>query len=287
MSKIITIWGSPNSGKTTLALKLANVLSKTNNVIMLSTDIIAPPIATILPYIKEEGKSLGKLLETVTLTQEDILKNLITIKDNKNISFIGYKQGENHKTYAEYTVDRANELIVNLSHLADYLIIDSSSHIHDNILSQVSLKLADEVIRLCGTDLKAISYYKSTFPLLTDKSYNLSNHIKVLAKIDDIEPKSIITNHYGDILCELPYTKELQTQYREGLLFEKLHEKQSLKYNEGVNKLVAKITGEIQLDKKKKKVKSKKIKTTKSNRNIKALFKLPNFKKQKEQDEYE
>lgn len=119
LSKVITVWGSPNSGKTTLTIKLARRLSKNNNVIMLSTDIIAPPIGTILPYTREENKSLGKLLEMVTLTQEDILKNLITLKDNKNLTFLGYRQGENYKTYAEYTVDRAKELIVNLSHLSD------------------------------------------------------------------------------------------------------------------------------------------------------------------------
>jgi GTPase SAR1 family protein len=139
LSKVITLWGSPNSGKTTLTIKLARRLYKNNNVIMLSTDIIAPPIGTILPYTREENKSLGKLLEMVTLTQEDILKNLITLKDNKNLTFLGYRQGEDYKTHAEYTADRANELIVNLSHLADYLIIDASSIIQSDILSKPNL----------------------------------------------------------------------------------------------------------------------------------------------------
>lgn len=119
MSKIITIWGSQNCGKTALSIKLAIQLSKDNNVIVLSTDIIAPSVGIILPYSNEKDKSLGKLLEMVTLTQEDILKHLITLKNNKNIAFLGYAQGENYKTYAEYTIDRANELIINLSHLAD------------------------------------------------------------------------------------------------------------------------------------------------------------------------
>ncbi|WDV44073.1 ParA family protein [Clostridiaceae bacterium M8S5] len=287
MSKIITIWGSPNSGKTTLAVKIASMLSKNNNVIILSTDIIAPPIGTILPYTKEQNKSLGKLLEMVTLTQEDIFKNLITLKDNKNIAFLGYRQGENYKTYAEYTIDRANELIVNLSHIADYLIIDSSSIIQLDMLSQASLKLADEVIRLCGSDLKAISYYKSIFPILSDKSYNLSNHIKILAKIEDIEPKSITSNHYGDIFCDLPYTKEIQTQYIEGLLLNKLVEKQSLKYNESLDKLMDNITGETLENKKNKKEKKNKTKSKRSDRKFKLSFKLPTFIKKKEQDDYE
>jgi Ni2+-binding GTPase involved in maturation of urease and hydrogenase len=61
MSKIITVWGSPNSGKTTLSVKLARELSKDNDVILLSTDIVAPPVGMLLPYIKEKDRSLGRL----------------------------------------------------------------------------------------------------------------------------------------------------------------------------------------------------------------------------------
>lgn len=273
MSKIITIWGNPNSGKTTLAIKLAKELSNNNNVIMLSTDIIAPTIGVLLPYSKEKDKSVGKLLEMVTLTQEDILKNLTTLKDNKNIAFLGYAQTENYKSYAEYTVDRANELIINLSHLADYLIIDTSSIIQLDLLSRSSLKLADEVIRLCGTNLKAISYYKSIFPLLIDKSYNINNHIKILAKLKDGEPKAIITNHYGTIFSNLPYTEELQIQYREGCLLDALSNKQSVYYNDNLEKLLFRITG--------------KTKDKKNVNKVNNVFKLIKVKKMKEQDEDE
>lgn len=266
---------------------MAKQLSKSSNVIILSTDIIAPPLGTILPYANEKDKSLGELLEMITLTQEDILKNLITLKGNKNIAFLGYRQGDNYKTYAEYTADRANELIINLSHLVDYLIIDASSFLQLDLLTVSSLKLADEVIRLCGSDLKAISYFKSTIPLLTDRSFNLNSHINVLSKLEDNEPRSLITNHYGNIFCDLPYAEEVKIQCREGLLMERLNEKQSFKYRESLNKLIAKITGEIEEDKEIKKVRSKKGKPDKVTKRFKLAFKLPRINKKKEQDDYE
>lgn len=272
MSKIITVWGSPNSGKTTLSVKLARELSKDNDVILLSTDIVAPPVGILLPYIKEKDRSLGRLLDKVTLTQEDIFNNLLTLKGNKNIAFLGYAQGENYKTYAEYTMDRASELIVNLSLIADYLIIDISSIIQYDSLSKAALKLADEVIRLCGSDLKAISYFKSTFPLMIDKSYNLSTHIKVVSKIEDCEPKSIIMNHYGPCFCDLPYTKELQNQCREGLLLDRLKDKQSANYNSSLDKLISKITGKT--------IEEKKTMSLKR-------FKIPKIKLRKEKEEDE
>lgn len=66
---MITIWGSPNSGKTIFSVKLANELSKTHNVIVVFCDIVAPPLGTILPFIFEKDRSLGKALEIPTLTQ--------------------------------------------------------------------------------------------------------------------------------------------------------------------------------------------------------------------------
>ncbi len=260
MSKIITIWGSPNSGKTLFSTKLANQLSITHNTIVVHCDMVAPPLGTILPYSSEKDKSLGKVLEVPTLTQEDILKNLITIKSNKNLAFIGYAQGENHKTYADYEEDRARELIINLSHIVEYVILDTSSYIHCDILSKTAIKLADETIRTCGSDLKSISYFKSILPLMIEKSYNLNIHMKILSKIEEHEPKAIITNHYGEISYDLPYTKEIQNQYREGLLFEELQDKQSQGYNNTLLNLAEKITGEIRKKESKKKFAFPKLK---------------------------
>lgn len=115
--------------------------------------------------------------------------------------------------------------------MVEYLIIDVSSIVHLNFLSKASLKLADQVIRLCGSDLKAVSYFKSTLPLLLDKSYNLNNHIKVLSKIDENQPRAMILNHYSGIDYELMYLDEIVGQHREGLLLNDLKDKKSASYN--------------------------------------------------------
>ena len=50
MNKIIAVWGNPNSGKTTLSIKLALVLSKMKkNVILIHADQATPVISTIYP----------------------------------------------------------------------------------------------------------------------------------------------------------------------------------------------------------------------------------------------
>ena len=90
-NQILAIWGSPSSGKTVTSIKIAKELSvKKKNVIVIHTDIYAPAIMTVLPANNMEEKSLGKLLAEPELTQEKILKNLITLKHNEYISFLGY-----------------------------------------------------------------------------------------------------------------------------------------------------------------------------------------------------
>ena len=66
MSKIIAVWGSPGSGKTTTACKLAYELaSKTGkDTALLTNDIIAPSLPVLFPILKKkdmENKSVGRI----------------------------------------------------------------------------------------------------------------------------------------------------------------------------------------------------------------------------------
>ncbi len=77
MGKIIAVWGSPSSGKSTFSIKLAKELaSKKKNVIIVFADNNCPVIPTLIQ--KENSKSLGNILSAVNLTKSDILKNLYT-----------------------------------------------------------------------------------------------------------------------------------------------------------------------------------------------------------------
>ena len=60
MNKIIAVWGNPNSGKTTLSLKLALELEKMEkSVMIIMANAYTPGISAILPFIDTEDKSLS------------------------------------------------------------------------------------------------------------------------------------------------------------------------------------------------------------------------------------
>ncbi len=245
MNKIIAIWGNPNSGKTALSIKLAIELSRQKkNVILIHSDYITPAISTVLPLKDTKDQSLGNLLSSVQITQDEILKKCMTLDKNDYLSIMGYLHGENERTYAKYGKENIVDFFILLKHLADHIIIDCCSMVTQDILSRTALELSDQVIRLITPDLKAISYFDSILPLVAERKFNLQNHVKVLSNVKPDMPKDVVSNKFGGISKELVYTEELERQFYEGRLFEHLMEKKSAAYLNMIEELIAGIIGE-------------------------------------------
>jgi MinD-like ATPase involved in chromosome partitioning or flagellar assembly len=238
-NQILAIWGNPNCGKTTTSIKIGRELSlKKKNVIIVMCDILCPESMIVLPYVKAGGKSLGSLLSAPNISHEDILAKCITLDKNEYISILGYEQGENIFTYAQYSKERAVDLFILLRHLADYVIVDCSSIFTSDILSTVALEMADKVIRLKNANLKAVSYFDSYLALLADRRFNIDNHIKVLSDVKNNEPKEQIKEKYYGIKYELPHLEEIPEQFLCGDLFQGLKSKEKEKYNATITDLI-------------------------------------------------
>lgn len=257
-NQIIAVWGNPSSGKSITSTKLAKELSlKKKNVIIVFSDTLCPTMMTVLPHMNMENKSLGSLLSASEITQEGILSKCITLDKNDYISLLGYSQGENIFSYAEYSKERAVDFLILLRHLADYVIIDCSSIFAYDTLSAVALEMADTVVRLCSSNLKAVSYFSSYLPLLADSKFNVHKHIKVLSNVKENEPKEQIKEMYRGVKCEIPYTEEIQNQFLTGELFSELKSKQSDEYIKTIRKLIVLLIGSEGIDNKKKVPKEK------------------------------
>ena len=245
MNKIIAVWGNPNSGKTSLSIKLALALSKMKkNVILIHADQATPVISTIYPLKATKDQSLGSLLSAVQITQDEILKKCITHDKNDYLSLMSYLHGENERTYAKYGKENVVDFFILLKHLADHIIIDCSSNVTTDVLSRTALELSDQVIRLITPDLKSVSYFDSTLPLIAERKLNLQNHIRVISKVKPDMPKDAVSNKFGGIQRELTFSEEIERQYYEGLLFEALIDKKSEAYIQSLMSLTDAIIGE-------------------------------------------
>jgi len=236
---MIAVWGSPSSGKTTTAIKLALEISKAKkNVIVVFDDIFCPSIPVLLPFFDGKAKSIGKVLTSSSMEQKSILENLISpIEDNSNIAFLGYTKGENPLTYAEYTQERATDFLILLKHLTDYVIIDCSSVITESIITLLSLGMADKVIRLTTADFKGVSYFNSMLPLLMDQKFKTDEHIKVISNVKDYQAEEEVNSLIKGRGIYIPYSNEVEKQYIESNLFEDLRTKSGRAYEKVIQKI--------------------------------------------------
>ena len=105
MSKVIAIWGAPNSGKTTFATKLARSIydEYQATVIVVYADNETPTLPIIFPnYKKEDLCSVGVALSKTDIDRHEVVKQMVTIKDKQNFAFLGFTDGENKYTYPTF-----------------------------------------------------------------------------------------------------------------------------------------------------------------------------------------
>lgn len=231
-NQLLAVWGDSGAGKTTTAVKLAMELENhKKNVVILMCNFTTPAPQTLLPGTTTDGKSLGELLSLPSISQDAILSRCIPFGKSPYISLLGYKSGDNAFTYAKYSKDRAVDLITLLRHIADYVIIDCESVFSFDVLSAVALENADTVLRLCTCDLKSLSYFKSSLPLLADTRYRAARHIKALSIVKPGQDNGEYENVFGGVSYSLPYVPELEEQLRAGQMMNVLCSKQAEPYN--------------------------------------------------------
>lgn len=242
---ILAVWGSPSSGKTTLATKLAKYLAdKKKNVVLVLCDMTAPMLPCICPPKDiEYEKSLGSILAASHVTKPLIKHNMITHKKLSYLTIIGMLKGENEYTYPPYSEVQARELFESLGEIAPFIIIDCGSYIANDILSAVALMEADSVLRLVNCDLKSISYLSSQLPLLRDTKWDADKQYKVGSNLKSHQGIDNMNNILGSVAFKLQHSKELEEQYLAGDLFLDLSMKDSRPFRKEIEKIANEVFG--------------------------------------------
>ena len=104
-----------------------------------------------------------------------------------------------------------------------------------------ALEVADDVLRVCGCDLKAISYFSSYLSLVADRKFKPEQHIKVLSNTRPYQGGSEYENSFGGVKYRLPYLPLLEEQAATLKLLEPLSGKEAKTYEP----VIAAIAGEV------------------------------------------
>ncbi len=238
-NQVLAVWGSPSSGKTIISVKLARyIASQKKNVILVLADMSAPPLPYVCPSSDLESEtSLGSILGAAHVTETLIKQNAILHKRNEYLTMLGMLKGENAFSYAPYTETQARELIAELRKMCDYIIIDCTSNITNDVLSAVSLIESDAVLRLVSCDLKSISYLNSQLPLLLDNKFNANKQYKAASNVAQFQADENIEQVLGGINFRIPHSDEVYRQFLSGNLFAGLAEKDSKEFRKAVSKI--------------------------------------------------
>ncbi len=242
---ILAVWGSPGSGKTTAAVKLAKYLTdQKRNTVLVLCDMTAPMLPCICPPSELDGEhSLGSILAAAHVSESLIKYNLVTLKRNNHLTLLGIKKGENEYTYPPYTETQAKELLAGLRGIAPFVVVDCGSYIANDILSAVSLMEADSVLRLANADLKSVSYFSSQLPLLRDSKWDADKQYKVASHLRPQQAGEQIGQALGSAAFTLPHSQELEDQYLAGNLLADLALKDSRPFRREIEKISKEVFG--------------------------------------------
>lgn len=224
IGKILAVWGSPGSGKTTFATKLASAIYERHKktVIVLYCDFETPVLPVVFPNFKREYlASVGMALSKAEMLQNDVIQCLVTIKGKPNFGFLGFRDGENKNTFPRFTRNKVEDLLDTLRGISDYVIVDCTSNLENNILAATALELADMTFRLTSPELKSISWNLSQMPLYTDKKFHCQDHVQGInvPNADVLYPIEETKAHMKDVAFLIPYSAVVKTQVQEGRMY--------------------------------------------------------------------
>ena len=227
MPKLIAFYGSPGSGKTSIALKTAMetyIQTKDEIIAFLSPDMTVPSVALLFPnYSPDEVVSLSDIFDNTAITNESLLKNGVTVKNMKDFFALGFKAGENRYSFPTPTPEKINSLFSALSDVAGYIFVDCTNDETDEI-SKKALAMADAVVRIITPDLKGMAWYSSNKNSDRTEGEDLFNVVSVTEK-DLYLPTEEVCTKLHSIAALLPYSKALKQQMLDGRMYERLSDK--------------------------------------------------------------
>ena len=207
---MLAVWGSPGSGKTITAVKIAKMLSaRKKNVILLLCDMAAPMLPCICPAdALESNGSLAGVLAAARISENLIKHNLVTFKRNSCLAVLGLLERQNEYSTPPFTQKQVVELLDGLRQIAPYVIVDC---------------------------------FASQIPLLDGPEWDMDKQYKVASNVKPYQAADHIGKVLGDMAFVLPYSQELEEQYLAGNLLADLTLKDSRPFRKELERIIAEV----------------------------------------------
>ena len=238
MAKVITVWGSPGSGKSMFCCILAKALTRDKQkAVIISGEPGTPMLPVWLPdQIIETNASIGQVLSSVEIDTTLVASHVTVLKHYPFIGLMGYSAGENPLSYPEVDYQMVLQLAAAASRLVDYVILDCSSNM-TNVFTPAAIEAGDLIIRLLTPDLKGVNYLKAHEPLLQDRRFHYNEHMTFAGMARPFHAFEEMGYIIGGFDGLLRYGKEIDRCATEGGMFQAIKYCNS-KYTASLNKVL-------------------------------------------------
>lgn len=238
MGKVITVWGSPGSGKSMFCCILAKVLTRDKRkAIIINGEAGTPMLPIWLPeQIIETGASIGQVLSSVEIDTSLVASHVTVLKSYPFIGLMGYSAGENPLSYPETDFRMVLQLVSAASKLVDFVILDCGSSM-TNVFTPAAIESGNLVIRILTPDLKGVNYLKAHQPLLADERFHYDRHMTFAGMARPFHAFDEMGYIIGGFDGLLPYSREVDRCATEGGMFQAL-KYCNAKYTAALNKVL-------------------------------------------------
>jgi len=241
VSKLVTIYGSPGSGKTILAMALASRLAlKKENVILVSSDKVVPHLKVLLPTVEtDKSFSMGPLLLKSGLTQKQLIPKLVFHPDSGNLACLALAPGDTPISYPPlWEPANVMELLNVLSGLADVVLVDGMSNPAADSVTLTAMGVSERVICTLTPDRKGLEYLNAVLQLLRDEKYKTGKHLRILSPVRETSPVNELLGIIEDVQFLLPYSAEAEERMLSGKLFKGFTRRPGLVFERRVEEIL-------------------------------------------------
>lgn len=241
MSKLITVFGSPGSGKTTLSMALASQLALAKeNVIVVSGDRVVPHLKVLLPSAEvDKTHSMGPLLLQSQVNQKAVAPKLVFHPESGYLACMALAPGDTPISYPPlFEPEKVMGLLDVLSGLADYVIVDGTSNPAADSITLTALEATSHIICALTPDRKGLEYLQGMLGVLRDEKYKTDRHLRVLSPAREVDPVRETRNLVEDIRFVLPYSPEVEERMLSGRLIRGMGRRPGLVYFSRVKQIL-------------------------------------------------
>lgn len=231
MSKIITVWGNPGSGKSVFCAALARELTiERDRALIISGDTQTPMYPVWLPSRSVEPRySIGHIFSSTEVNKSLLSSKMQVYEPYPFIGVLGFAAGEHPLSYPEPTAEFTEQLLDEAAKLVDFVIVDAGSQVA-SYFAATAIECADITACVLTPDPRGVAYFKAQAPLLHDSRFHLRDHLRFAGLARPFHALDEMERVVGTLDGILPYKKEVERTVASGEIFEVnkyLHEQYS------------------------------------------------------------